>query len=180
MISKLKHFFKPQLAPEAGIFHYLRDEEDGKSRLHLRIDPDGHGILIINANRVVHLNPSATLMAYLHLEGKSPDDAARILRKQFKAPASQMRQDYQAYGLQLEELISPNGGCPVCDMGLETSRPFSVIPTAPYRMDLALTYRCNNDCSHCYNARFNCQSHPDHAGHAEKRWHYCHFCLRWT
>jgi radical SAM protein with 4Fe4S-binding SPASM domain len=31
--------------------------------------------------------------------------------------------------------------------------PFSARPTAPYRMDLALTYRCNNDCAHCYNAR---------------------------
>jgi radical SAM protein with 4Fe4S-binding SPASM domain len=25
--------------------------------------------------------------------------------------------------------------------------------SAPYRMDLALTYRCNIDCSHCYNQR---------------------------
>ncbi len=31
--------------------------------------------------------------------------------------------------------------------------PFSARPSAPYRMDLALTYRCNNDCPHCYNAR---------------------------
>ncbi len=31
--------------------------------------------------------------------------------------------------------------------------PFSARPSAPYRMDLALTYRCNNDCAHCYNAR---------------------------
>ncbi|MBN1666345.1 MAG: radical SAM protein, partial [Anaerolineales bacterium] len=31
--------------------------------------------------------------------------------------------------------------------------PFSARPSAPYRMDLALTYRCNNNCTHCYNAR---------------------------
>jgi radical SAM protein with 4Fe4S-binding SPASM domain len=31
--------------------------------------------------------------------------------------------------------------------------PFSARPSAPYRMDLAVTYRCNNDCAHCYNAR---------------------------
>jgi radical SAM protein with 4Fe4S-binding SPASM domain len=30
--------------------------------------------------------------------------------------------------------------------------PFSSRPTAPYRLDLALTYRCNNDCAHCYNS----------------------------
>jgi radical SAM protein with 4Fe4S-binding SPASM domain len=31
--------------------------------------------------------------------------------------------------------------------------PFSVPLTAPYRMDLALTYRCNEACPHCYVAR---------------------------
>jgi radical SAM protein with 4Fe4S-binding SPASM domain len=31
--------------------------------------------------------------------------------------------------------------------------PFSAKLSAPYRMDLAITYRCNNACAHCYNAR---------------------------
>ena len=29
--------------------------------------------------------------------------------------------------------------------------PFSARPTAPYRLDLALTYRCNLGCVHCYS-----------------------------
>jgi len=37
--------------------------------------------------------------------------------------------------------------------------PFSAQLSAPYRMDLALTYRCNNDCAHCYNARP--RNHPE-------------------
>jgi radical SAM protein with 4Fe4S-binding SPASM domain len=41
----------------------------------------------------------------------------------------------------------------VHELEVETIRPFSARPSAPYRMDLALTYRCNNDCAHCYNAR---------------------------
>ena len=41
-----------------------------KSRIHLRIDPDGTGTLIVNANRVMHLNPTAAFMAWLILEGK--------------------------------------------------------------------------------------------------------------
>ena len=36
----------------------------------------------------------------------------------------------------------------------DTILPFSKTDlSAPYRMDLALSYRCNNNCSHCYNAR---------------------------
>jgi len=53
----------------------------------------------------------------------------------------------------LENLIRPNGPCPIHEMDLEIRAPFSARPSAPYRMDLALTYRCNNNCAHCYNAR---------------------------
>ncbi len=65
-----KAFQKPSL-PSVGIYHYRRESEEEKSRLHLRIDPDGSGLLIVNSNRVVHLNPSAAQMAFCHLEGYS-------------------------------------------------------------------------------------------------------------
>ncbi len=54
---------------------------------------------------------------------------------------------------QIDELVRPDGACPLHDLDLEVIAPFSARPSAPYRMDLALTYRCNNDCAHCYNAR---------------------------
>ena len=61
--------------------------------------------------------------------------------------------DLAAFHYQFEELIRPDGACPVHELDLEMNMPFSARPTAPYRMDLAVTYRCNNDCAHCYNAR---------------------------
>ncbi|MDO9120520.1 MAG: hypothetical protein Q7U31_01955, partial [Anaerolineaceae bacterium] len=42
--------------PAAGVYHFLRQTEVEKSRLHLRLDKDGSGLLIINANRVYQLN----------------------------------------------------------------------------------------------------------------------------
>ena len=149
----LSSIFNPPSLPEPGIYHFPRQENGGKTRIHLRIDPDGSGLLIVNANRVIQLNPSAAAMVYLHLENRSPQEAARILRQQFQAPASVIAQDFREFGQQVEQLIEPNGACPVCDLSLETTAPFSARPSAPYRMDLALTYRCNNDCAHCYNAR---------------------------
>jgi radical SAM protein with 4Fe4S-binding SPASM domain len=44
----------------------------------------------------------------------------------------------------------------VCDLNLDSFQPFSRQPSAPYRMDLALTYRCNNRCAHCYNEASRC------------------------
>ena len=152
-IGKIKNIFSSSSLPQTGLYHYRKEEQDGKTRIHLRIDPDGQGLLIMNANRVVHLNPSAAFMAYLHLEGYDPDQIGRVMHKQFQVAASQAKEDYKYFSTQMEMLLDPNGGCPVCELDLETTAPFSAKPSAPYRMDLALTYRCNNDCDHCYNAR---------------------------
>jgi len=135
------------------MFHYRKEEDHQKTRIHLRIDPDGQGLLIINANRVIHMNPTAAAMAFLHLEGYSSKQIARTIHKNFNADKPDVLRDYQGFKLKLDQLVEPNGVCPVCDLNLETTLPFSAKPSAPYRMDLALTYRCNNDCSHCYNAR---------------------------
>jgi radical SAM protein with 4Fe4S-binding SPASM domain len=153
IFSKTKNIFKKKTLPKTGIFHYLREKGDEKTRLHLRVDPDGSGLLLINADRVVHLNPSAVMMAYLHLEGSTPEEVVKVLQKKFEASAPQILQDFEDLTFKIDELIKPNGACPICDLELETTLPFSAKLTAPYRMDLALTYRCNNNCSHCYNAR---------------------------
>jgi radical SAM protein with 4Fe4S-binding SPASM domain len=145
--------FKGASIPKTGIYHYLREDGGEKTRLHLRIDPDGSGLLIINANRVVHLNPSAVIMAYHHLKGSSTEKIIRAVQRQFQVSAEDLQQDYQDFTNKFDELIKPNGACPICDLELETTLPFTANPSAPYRMDLALTYRCNNQCSHCYNAR---------------------------
>lgn len=137
----------------AGLHHYQKEENGYKARLHLRIDPDGHGTLIINANQVVHFNPTATLMAQLALEETPESEAVQTITKAYRVPKSQAQTDYTAFLIDFEQLIDPES-CPVCAMDdLEISAPFSARPTAPYRMDLALTYRCNDDCAHCYNAR---------------------------
>ena len=138
-------------APTPGIHHYRREQDDEKSRIHLRLDPDGCGTLIVNASRILHLNPTAALMTYLLLEGSDETRAVSTIRRQYHVPRQRALLDYQATRAQLDELLRPDGACPVHELGLETVMPFSARPTAPYRLDLALTYRCNNDCSHCYN-----------------------------
>ncbi len=139
------------LAP--GLYHYERHGPGERSRMHLRIEPDGHGLLLINASRVLHLNPSATLMARLALDETASSQAVQTIRHTFAVPTKQASDDYAQFSAQLDELIRPDGLCPIHDLELEVTAPFSARPSAPYRMDLALTYRCNNECAHCYNAR---------------------------
>jgi radical SAM protein with 4Fe4S-binding SPASM domain len=150
LIDWLKPKPKVEL-PKTGVYHYRREDLDEQSRIHLRLDPDGHGTLIVNANRILHLNPTAALMAHLILEGTPDPEAVRLIRQTYHVGTRQAQADLGSIRGQLEELVRPDGACPIHELGLETVMPFSARPTAPYRMDLALTYRCNNDCAHCYN-----------------------------
>jgi radical SAM protein with 4Fe4S-binding SPASM domain len=99
----------------------------------------------------MHLNPTAALMAYLVLEKVDETAAINTIQRKYRVNRKQALSDLQNINTQLEELVRPDGACPIHDLGLETLAPFSARPTAPYRLDLALTYRCNNDCAHCYN-----------------------------
>src|SRR5271157_3055661 len=152
---KLTNMFKPSSSsvPHPGLYHYRFDSENEKSRAHLRLDDDGTGTLIVNANRIMHLNPTAALMAYLVLENVEEKNAIKAIQKKYRVNGSQARDDLLTFRYELSELIRPDGACPIHDLELEVNMPFSVRPSAPYRVDLAVTYRCNNDCAHCYNIR---------------------------
>jgi hypothetical protein len=92
-------------------------------------------------------------MAWLVLKQISVVQAASLITRRYRVSKEQALLDYHQMEGQVHELISPNGACPICELELDTITPFSVRPSAPYRMDLAITYRCNNNCAHCYNAR---------------------------
>jgi radical SAM protein with 4Fe4S-binding SPASM domain len=157
MMSFLDSILHPKptlnVLPTPGLFPYLRETDNGKARIHLRIDPDGQGILLVNASRVFHLNPTAAFMARLVLDETEESGAVHAITRRYHTSSRQARDDYRDFQVLLAELLEPDGACPIHDLDLETTAPFSTHPSAPYRMDLALTYRCNNDCAHCYNPR---------------------------
>jgi len=154
--DKLKSILGSRTVIDRGgtrLYHYAIENPDETSRVHLRLDADGHGTLVVNANRVMHLNPTAALMAYLLLEKTGKQEAVRAIQREYRVSANQAGADLADFNQQFSELLRPDGACPVHELELDTIMPFSARPSAPYRMDLAITYRCNNDCAHCYNAR---------------------------
>jgi radical SAM protein with 4Fe4S-binding SPASM domain len=92
-------------------------------------------------------------MAYMALHKEPLYLAVRSLSKAFGLSTPKANYDYTQFVAQLDQLIRPDGACPIHDLNLDIDAPFSSVPSAPYRMDLAITYRCNNDCAHCYNER---------------------------
>jgi len=156
LLNTIKNVFQPPsvvVSPSPGLYHYVRETDQEKSRIHLRVDPDGTGTLIVNASSVMYLNPTAAFMAWMILEGRTKEESIKTLSARYAVSKENAENDLASFGDQLEELIRPDGACAIHDLELEMNMPFSARPTAPYRMDLAVTYRCNNDCAHCYNAR---------------------------
>jgi len=155
-LDTFKTIFNPPSqvnAPSSGLHHYLRENGSEKSRIHLRLDSDGNGTLIVNAHNIMHLNPTAAFMAWLVLEGKTEEERTQAVCSRYSVSRKQAQSDLADFNFQFDELIRPDGACPIHELELDTTMPFSSRPSAPYRMDLAITYRCNNDCAHCYNAR---------------------------
>ena len=139
--------------PQPRLEVYRRVTPRGSATIHLRRAADGRAELFVNANQVYRLNPTAALMAGLVLSDTSTETAVRRLARTYRADRRRLAGDLAAFRIELEGLLDPDSLCPIHDLDLEVVAPFSEIPDAPYRMDLALTYRCNDNCAHCYNAR---------------------------
>ena len=150
---------KVNLPPPAGMHHFQHEDGEEKNRFHLRVEPDGSGFLLLNANQLYFLNQTAILMAYLKLHELTDKDILKKLLTTYDIDKDQAQKDLTEFSDLLDTLIHDREKCPLHDLHLETVAPKSTLPDAPYRMDLAITYHCNNNCSHCYNAR--ARNHPE-------------------
>ena len=133
----------------AGLHHFRLG--DGERRAHLRVEPDGEGIAVIDASRVLYLNRTAMEMAWLRLSGFSEKRAIGRLRKDFPGARARIRQDWRGFTETFDRLLDASPSEPVVVMDAYSIEPDQVPVTAPLRVDLALTYRCNVACPHCYN-----------------------------
>ena len=153
--ERIKGWFEPHRAVAPGMYHYQTPPEAPQQyRLHLRVEKDGRGVLLINAAKVLHLNHTAAEQAKLVLENRTADEAAREIARRYNVSLETARADYeQMYQAILSIAQAGEEVCPVTYMDVDRMEPLSADLSAPYRMDLALTYRCQNDCPHCYVGR---------------------------
>jgi radical SAM protein with 4Fe4S-binding SPASM domain len=148
----LSHLTLPQPV-EPGLYTYRLSLDGGQRRIHLRTEADGSGVLFVDVTDVIHLNPTATTMAKLALDGMPREIAsARLASRIRPADRPRLTQELDQIFLMVDRFRQPQNGCPTCAVeGLERAPLFSRRARAPYKADLALTYGCNNQCAHCYN-----------------------------
>ncbi len=138
---------KPRIA-----LHHLRIEDGDYQglRLHLRFEKDGTGVLVINASRVLFLNRTAAEFVDSFIRGESEEEAVKTIRKHFRIDPETATKDYKDVLFAINSFAKTPDVCPVSYLGVAKVEPFEKELSAPYRMDLAVTYRCDNKCLHCY------------------------------
>jgi MoaA/NifB/PqqE/SkfB family radical SAM enzyme len=142
LLEKAKSWFTPVQPLSAEILHYQTPPDAAQQyRLHLRVEKDGHGLLVVNAATVLHLNQTATEYARLLIQGVQEDEAARTMARRYRVSRAQARADYQRLREHILTLSTTVDLCPVTYLDLERVEPFSAETSAPYRVDAALTYR---------------------------------------
>jgi MoaA/NifB/PqqE/SkfB family radical SAM enzyme len=142
LFDTLKSWFMPHEPLSKEIVHYQTPPNaEAQYRLHLRIEPDGRGLLVINAATVLHLNQTAAEYARLLIQGADEEEAAQTITKRYRVKETQAREDYTQLRDHILTLATTVDLDPVTYLGMERAAPFSAETSAPYRVDLALTYR---------------------------------------
>jgi hypothetical protein len=63
--------------------------------LQLRVEPDGQGLLVINANTVLYLNETAAAHAFFFMRGMTTAEAVRKIRRMYRVNKKTARDDYE-------------------------------------------------------------------------------------
>jgi MoaA/NifB/PqqE/SkfB family radical SAM enzyme len=142
LLERVKSWFIPIQPLSSEMLHYQTPPDAAQQyRVHLRVEKDGRGLLVINAATVLHLNQTATEYARLLIRGAQEDEAARTMARRYRVSRAQARADYQRLREHILTLSTTVDLCPVTYLDMERVEPFSAETSAPYRVDVALTYR---------------------------------------
>jgi MoaA/NifB/PqqE/SkfB family radical SAM enzyme len=140
----IERIFPPHKPLPAGIYPYQTPPEAPyQYRLHLRLEPSGEGMLIVNAKTVLHLNQTAAEMAYHLVKNTPEDDAVALIAHRYHVSKKQASQDFNNLKQRLETMINTPDLDPTTYLNFERRDPHTTDLSAPLRLDCALTYRCN-------------------------------------
>jgi radical SAM protein with 4Fe4S-binding SPASM domain len=133
-----------------GRYTYRGVGEFAKMALQLRVEQGGTGMLVINANTVLYLNETAAAHAYYMMQGMSAEEAVKNIRKIYRVDTDAARAEHDKLVFTVSTLAQTEEICPISFLDVQRVEPFTQPLSAPVRMDLALTFRCQNNCVHCY------------------------------
>ncbi len=148
-MSFLRRAFRPERIPE-GRYTYRGKDQFAGLALQLRIEPGGEGVMVINAHTVLFLNETASAYAYFFMQGMPSNAVLKKIRSMYRVGEKTAKNDYEKLVYTISTLAQTEKVCPISFLDVKTVEPFTQQLSAPLRMDLALTFKCQNNCVHCY------------------------------
>ncbi|NSW52220.1 MAG: radical SAM protein [Anaerolineae bacterium] len=144
----LTKLYPPVKPIEPGIFSY-RPEATGTFPypMHLRIESEQDALLILNASTVLHLNQTAAEYLYHYIQGLTREEIIRRMGQRYRMSKEVIMTDFDDLFDRLTLLMETPDLDPVSFLDFERDTPHSSDLSAPYRIDLALTYRYGDDSS---------------------------------
>ena len=138
----IKRFFPPAAPLKAGIYHFQSPTDAPTPlRLHLRIEPGGSGVLIINARTVLHLNQTAAEYVF-HIIHQTPEnEIGQIFADRYNISPTLASQDFANVREKINALVQTPDLDPVTFLDIDRTALYSGNISTPYRLDCALTYR---------------------------------------
>ncbi len=134
----------------------------GVMRIHMRRDKNGNNMVWINGIDLLLVNKVAAdfIDVFIRkvwesnsLGTASPEMIEKAVVKEMKqiypgTPEDRLSSDFNMVYNTLQSVAG--GACPVHDLELDVQEINLATWTAPPRMDLAVTYKCDNNCYFCY------------------------------
>jgi hypothetical protein len=142
ILKPFRNLFSPVKPLPAGSYHFQAPQEDPRNyRLHLRVEEDGCGLLIVNASTVLHLNETATEYAFYFINNTPAAEVAHNMSRRYNVDPEQASEDYRNFNERVLILIEIPDLDPITFLDFNRQEPYSGTISAPYRVDCALTYQ---------------------------------------
>lgn len=126
-----------QRESDVSIHPYQRLVGEWPTRFHLRIDPDGSGLLMANAAEAAWLSPVGVKMVRGVLEDRDDTEIVEALVEEFAgAPTSQVRADLEVIHALIEELSQPGDNYPITNLNDPEISHWERCLGAPLRADV--------------------------------------------
>ncbi|MBK7452654.1 MAG: radical SAM protein [Anaerolineales bacterium] len=135
----LNQIFNKVTPLPVGTHHMQAMQDEKPYRLHLRLQKDGSGLLILNAATVMQLNPTAAECAFHFIKGSSPEEAAKQISARYRVDRKTALADFNNFADRIHDLISTPDLDPASFLDFERAQPHSTDSTL--RLDCALTYK---------------------------------------
>jgi len=144
MANPMKKFFTWAKPLKYGVYHYRGGGMLEGHRVHLRIETNGSGLLVIDADKILYLNQTAAEIIKRLLDGSSDELIIKKMIERYRVKKEIITEDIDALKHSVKRFAEATDVDPITYLSDKDIAQFTAGFSAPHRMDLILTYDNSN------------------------------------